>query len=248
MKKGLFSLVVVAILMCGFFYLNSTIVEGNPVGPKIEVGRTLSPEPETADEHEVSRRLISISQKAVVSRGVPGVPQTRDGMSLQAEPFIAASIDEQRWLDRNGYPNSEQLRVYSSLPDSSLAKAANEGDSVAAVMLANRGLIQGEPGAGEELLALAAAGSGYALQVHAAFLAGSSRGNPREAWAISRVEEMRGNMRLALARDAMFPQPLSQSERLQGDARALELFAMLRRLRVEVNGSDEGWVDPRPYY
>lgn len=178
----------------------------------------------------------------------PEIPRSRHGLPLENDPFVAESVAEQEWLDRNGYPNAKQWEAYSLASDLQLLQAAQAGDSVAEVMLNSRRLTAGDPSAKEELLLASVEGSAFALQMYAAYMAGSgSNGNLQTAYALSRVAEMRGDYRAALGRDAMFSQKMTQMQRMQGDAEAMNTFAGMKKLREELYGSEASWVDPRPY-
>ena len=171
----------------------------------------------------------------------PNVPRSRAHEPLVGDPFIAQSVQEQQWLDRNGYPNAEQLAAYSTASDLALEQAAEHGDSVASVELAARQLAKGDPQASGKLMTAGANGSSYALSLLASYMAAGKYGNPELAYALSRVVEMRGDWRMPLTRDAMFPTPLTEQQRLQGEAEALRLFKQL----AGKNGT-QNFTDPRP--
>lgn len=63
-----------------------------------------------------------IAQSANTLNPFAHLPQSRIGMALESDPFVAESSQEQQWLDRNGFPNSEQWKAYSSAPDGLLSK------------------------------------------------------------------------------------------------------------------------------
>lgn len=177
----------------------------------------------------------------------PGVRISRAGMPLEGDPFVATSVEEQRWLDRNGYPNSEQLEAYSAATDAVLAASAAEGDQIAQVVLDGRRLIGGDPTAVADLWSAAVDGSGYALSTLAAYMGGSQKyGDPKSAYAISRVAEMRGDFRQALGRDFLLRKPLTPMERLEAEAEAIQLFNELVEARKRRYGPNAVLVDPRP--
>ncbi|WP_141481001.1 hypothetical protein [Marilutibacter maris] len=164
-------------------------------------------------------------------------------MSLRDDPFLAESREEQKWLDRNGYPNRIQLERYNQASDYMLEQAANGGDTVADVVLQGRRLSGSQIDlAAERLMELARDGSGFALSTLSAFMAGSSKGSPEIGYALSRVAEMRGDSRMALGRDAMFRRPLTPEQKLQGEAEALRLFNEMR----SSSKVGKAFVDPRP--
>ena len=176
----------------------------------------------------------------------PDLPQSRDGLSLDDDPFMATSKAEQSWLDRNGYPNAKQWATYTQASDLQLREAAELGDRGAKAILDHRRLMAGDGAAVTDLLTEGAKGSGFALDMLASYLA-SSRGDDRQtAYAVSRVSEMRGNLRVAAARDLMFDVPLTNSERMQGDQEAMDIYNSLYELQRKIRGPSSSPVDPRP--
>lgn len=171
----------------------------------------------------------------------PRVPKSRNGLPLAGDPFVAESPQEQAWLDRNGYPNAQQLAAYSAASDLELEQAAAHGDSVAAVELAARQLARGDPSASGKLMTAGANGSSYALSLLASYMASAGHGNPELGYALSRVLEMRGDWRAPLTRDIMFREPLSPVEKMRAEVEALKLFQQL-------DGGPGGQprTDPRP--
>lgn len=153
---------------------------------------------ETAPEALARRGAEAQRPSKSLPHPFPEIPKSRRGLPLENDPFLAESPAEQEWLDRNGYPNAKQWKAYSLAPDVQLLQATQAGDSVAEVMLNGRKLAAGDPSAKEELLLASVEGSGFALQIYSAYMAGSgSGGNPQTAYALSRVAEMRGDYRLA---------------------------------------------------
>lgn len=170
------------------------------------------------------------------------VPKTREGLPLDDDPYGADSPDDQRWLDRNGYPNAEQWRVYSSADDGLLRLAAESGDQVAQVFLDASLLSQGDTEAVDRLFFAAERGSAFALSMLQAYMVGSSNGNPELGYAISRVMEMKGDTRIALVRDMSFAAPLTGERKMRAEAMALQLFDQLKR-----NAKHHPFIDPRSY-
>lgn len=170
----------------------------------------------------------------------PRVPRTRAGLSLEADPFVAESVEEQRWLDRNGYPNQKQLEAYTAASNYDLEAAVAAGDQVAAVTLASRKLPTGDAAAGAELMAHAAKGSSYALSLLAAYHAGSRNGNPSLAYSLLRLAELRGDWRAAFARSQM-PFELDSMQRATAEAEALRMFREMQQ-----NAGSRNVIDPRP--
>lgn len=176
----------------------------------------------------------------------PDLPLSRDGLPLNDDPFIATSKAEQSWLDRNGYPNAQQWAAYTEASDLQLRDAAEQGDKGAAAMFGHRRLMAGDDTAVVDLLTEGAKGSGFALDMLASYLASARGGNRQTAYAISRVSEMRGNFRVAVARDLMFDTPLTNAERMQGDQEAMEIYNSLLELQRKIRGPASSPVDPRP--
>lgn len=200
--------------------------------------------PATKQEDSGSPGLEAAAEsRLVVVDLFADVPTTRDGMPLEDDPFLAGSREEQKWLDRNGYPNRIQLEKYSLASDYMLEQAASNGDTVADVVLQGRRLIGNQSDlAAERLMELARNGSGFALSTLSAFMAGSSEGSPEIGYALSRVAEMRGDSRMALGRDAMFRRPLTPEQKLQGEAEAFRIFNEMR----SSSKIGKAFVDPRP--
>lgn len=169
------------------------------------------------------------------------VPKTRAGFSLDDDPYGADSAEDQRWLDRNGYPNAEQWRVYSNAEEGLLRLAAESGDQVAQVFLDARLLSQGDTEAVDRLFFAAERGSAFALSMLQAYMVGSSNGNPELGYAIGRVMEMKGDSRIALVRDMAFATPLAGERKMRAEAMALQLFDQLKR-----NAKHQPFIDPRP--
>lgn len=180
---------------------------------------------------------------ALVPHPFPNVPRSRAGLPLEEDPFTATSPAEQAWLDRNGYPNAIQWETYSQASDGLLLAAASAGDSVAKAVLDNRRLMAGDKSALQDILGSGAEGSLFSLELASSYLAGSSKGDPITAYALSRVVEMKGNLRVAMGRDAMFRKPLDPLQRMEGEAKALAIY---RSLNAANRSGRNNVVDPRP--
>ncbi|HET6891224.1 MAG TPA: hypothetical protein VFH31_09000 [Pyrinomonadaceae bacterium] len=176
----------------------------------------------------------------------PDLPQSRDGLPLDDDPFMATSKAEQSWLDRNGYPNAKQWAAYTQASDLQLREAAERGDRGAKAILDHRRLMAGDDTAVTDLLTEGAKGSAFALDMLASYLASARGGDRQTAYAVSRVSEMRGNLRVAAARDLMFDVPLTNSERMQGDQEAMDIYNSLYELQRKIRGPSSSPVDPRP--
>ncbi len=169
------------------------------------------------------------------------VPKTRNSLPLENDQFVAESVQEQQWLDRNGYPNSLQWAAYSSAPDVTLEQAAAHGDNVADIMLTARQLAHGDPKAGGKLMTAGMNGSSFALSMLASYLANGKHGNPELGYAISRVIELRGDWRSGMTRDVMFRTPLTPEQKARGESEAIKLLDSFRN-----HSPVQPYVDPRP--
>lgn len=206
----------------------------------------------TADDPS-DKRLINYydaksnksSPKAIARHPFPEVPRTRQGLPLADDPFIATSIAEQKWLDRNGYPNAQQWRTLLQASDFQLRDAALAGDEAAKTLLDQRRLMSGDDTAIDNMMRDAATGSTFALELLSSTLAGPG-GDQVMGYALSRVVEMRGNYRVAIARDFMLHHPLSQSEKMRAEKIAIEMYNSLRQLQIKLEGPNSTPVDPRP--
>ncbi len=153
------------------------------------------------------------------------------------DPFDGRSR-EQRWLDEHGYPNTAQWASYSSAPDALLEQAAHGGDKLARTMLDSRKLP--DRTALDRMMSSAVDGNYFALQLLATHFASTGRAGNINAYAVSRVLEMRADPSAALGREIMFS-PLTIEERMQGEAEALRLNATFNQLYQERTG------DYRPF-
>ncbi|MEG2806225.1 hypothetical protein [Stenotrophomonas sp.] len=174
----------------------------------------------------------------------PDVPQSRQGMVGETEPFGGDSPEEAEWLDRHGYPNARQWRRYVTATDLQLEQAAAAGDGVARTLLDARRL-RTDPQAETRLLVAGADGNLFALNQLVAFKA-SRRDQMAEAYALSRVVEMRGDLMQSLSRPVMIF-GLSDSERLLAEAEALSLNHQLNELYRQKYGVAPPPVQQRPY-
>lgn len=237
------------LVLVGGIYVASTRVgpvgkaSGSSTPTENSNARGIASESEDLPSTQVASKGSAARRGSVgVSHPFPGIAKSRANLPLETDPFPAQSRAEQRWLDRNGFPNAEQWQTYSTASDALLAQAADAGDEIADVMMQGRALARGDVSASDRLLAAAANGSSFALSTLAAYMAGSSKGNREAGYALSRVAEMRGDYRLAAARDVMFAKPLTLQERLNAEAEAVEIFNKLR----SSSSIGNKFVDPRP--
>ena len=120
-----------------------------------------------ADEHALSANGIT-SKGKVSSRSKPTKPalSTADAALIAGYSHgVTISVEEARWLQKYGYPTTEQAIRYQELSDGALSALAQQGDELAAITLATR---QALAGGGKPpiaaLLKIAAKGSVYALE------------------------------------------------------------------------------------
>jgi hypothetical protein len=187
------------------------------------------------------------TQHVSVPHPFPNMPRTRAGLSMEDDPFAPQSEAEQRWLDRNGYPNAEQWSEYPQAGDAQLEQAANAGDIVAETFLNVRKLQAGDEAAEGALLYSGALGNTFALEMLSSVFSGSGKlRDPMEGYALSRVAEMRGNLSLGLARELLSPNRLTQQEKAEAEVRALQYFKLLMETQKETQGIDVVSFDPRP--
>lgn len=187
------------------------------------------------------------SQKASAppTHPFPEMSSSREGLSLTDDPFGATSKAEQYWLDGHGFPNEQQWAAYSTASDGLLEQAAAAGDSVAKTMLDIRKLPT-DPEAKTRLVEAGSEGDLFALNSLAAYLAGSRDGDILAAHAVSRVAEMKGDLRLGAARDFMMPRELDPAEKLIAEADALRLYNQLNLIYRERHGVDPPQSVSRP--
>lgn len=194
-----------------------------------------------AEMRELAMRPSPVVTKSNEVTLFSHIPTSRQGMSLEDDPFVAESVAEQQWLDRNGYPNAEQMRAYSAATDGQLEQAAANGDSLAKVTLDSRRLTQGDESAVGRLMKEGFDGSMFALSRLAAYEAGAPGGNRRLAYSITRALEMAGDTRIALARPALFGVPLQPQDQLMAERDASSIYQRITK------GGSTPIRDVRPY-
>lgn len=166
----------------------------------------------------------------------PEIPQSRKGLDFESDPFGPTSEAEQRWLDAHGFPNARQWETYTTASDYLLEQAANSGDGVARTMLDARSLSE-DPEAKTRLFAAGSEGNIFALNSLAAYMTGSKNGNLQVGYSLSRVAEMRGDSRIAMARDIGMPRKLDDIEKIQAEADAIRMNNQLDRMYREKHGA-----------
>jgi hypothetical protein len=197
----------------------------------------------SVEKHE----FAGIDKKTTAIDPFSNIPKSRDNLDFETDPFYPKSKDEQAWLDRHGYPNAEQWREYNVASDTQLEQAALSGDVVAETLLNARLLNRGDESAETALLYSAALGNTFALEMLSSTLAsGGKSSNPIDAYAFSRVAEMRGNLTLGMGREMFFPVRLNSSQRVEAEARALNYFNMLLEVQKQIQGNNATTIDLRP--
>lgn len=205
---------------------------------------TASREAGGEDSSDLEERAATTATPAV-SHPFPEVPTSRKDMDLESDPFTAESVEEQAWLDRNGYPNAKQWEALNLASDMQLLQAAEAGDTAARALYDQRRLIAGDTEAIDSMINLGARGSLFSLELLASTLAGPGN-DPVTAYALTRVVEMRGNYRIGMGRDMMFRRPLTNLERVEGEQAALDLYGRIGALERSIRGGSASQVDPRP--
>lgn len=253
MKKHLSQvLIATALTITGVLVLLLVINKGELFGAQILSSN--SGDREGEGEQDPTSRRVRDSDSANKDLGVsnrthpfPGIAKNRNNLGLDTDPFAPQSRAEQQWLDRNGYPNEEQMTAYSQASDHLLQEAADMGDGVANVLLSARKLARGDELAEKELLNAAADGSIFALTTLAGFegRTGGLEGTIR-SYAMTRVTEMLGDYKVGLTRDMITNRVLDPSQRLQAEGQALVLYKELIKLRRARKGPNAPIVDPRP--
>lgn len=170
-----------------------------------------------------------------ITHPFPHVARTRDTLSIEDDPFGPTSRAEQTWLDNHGFPNKQQWDTYMTASNSLLEHAADAGDRVAKTMLDAR-LLATDPQAKTRLVEYGAEGNLFALNMLASYLAGSRDGDLQAAYAVSRVAEMKGDLRLGPARDSMMTRQLNPLEKINGEADAMRLYNQLDQMYKEKHG------------
>lgn len=176
----------------------------------------------------------------------PDRPRSREGLDIAQDPFSSGHPEERRWLDQHGFPNGAQWTRYQLASDAELDQAARAGDTVAATMRDARRLGV-DPKAESRLLAAGAEGDLFALSLLSSWKAGTRAAGIPEAYAISRVAEMRGDLTTALHREMMLGAQLNAEQRLLAEAEALHLNLHLNALYRQKHGVDPPPVEMRPY-
>lgn len=203
-----------------------------------------SPRSEVLSGNDAEKKANHGGNKTKAADPFPMVAKSRQNLPLKDDPFAPESQPEQAWLDRNGYPNAQQVETYLRAPDSMLEAAASGGDTVAAVMLADRQLRRGSRSAEHQLMEAAANGSSYALITLAGYH-GRPGGDQKKAYALSKVAEMLGDYKMPLVRGLLVTQELDPQDRLEAEARALVIYKRIARLR-QSKGEGLPISDPRP--
>lgn len=186
--------------------------------------------------------------KSAISALYAGVPRTRHGLPFADDPFGAVSLEEQQWLDRNGYPNAAEWKALNAADFAQLREAADGGDPMAATMIDHWKVFQeGDAGAVTALMQRGASGNAFALEMLVSALEGArTRRDPVFASAVRQMAAMRGNHALSALPDGNLSVPLTSTQRLESARRARELYQLLEDIRRSELGLPPSPPDPRP--
>jgi hypothetical protein len=191
--------------------------------------------PATADPYRTRGKSVSVDHNRAPAGPFPEVPKSRAGIAISDDPFDGRSKAEQRWLDAHGYPNTLQWEAYNMASDGLLEQAAESGDTTAQTLLDAR--LLPDKAALDRLMLSVVDGNVFALQMIASHYASTGKNGNVNAYAASRVLEMRGDPSAAVGREIMFRPPLELDERMRGEAEALHLNATLNRIYQEKYGA-----------
>lgn len=175
----------------------------------------------------------------------PELPRSRAGLPMEDDPFTATTVAEQQWLDRHGYPTLQLWIALQGASDLQLEQAAQAGDRSAKAILSQRRLMAGEADAADDLLEQGALGNTFALELLSSTYAGPLN-DPFAGYVMSRVVELRGNVRAGFARDVMFNEPLAPAQRAEAEQEAAQIFQQLIKVQKKLRGTNVPSVDPRP--
>ncbi len=181
-------------------------------------------------------RVPQAQAPPTIKNPFPEIPRSRENLDLESDPFGPTSEAEQRWLDAHGFPNARQWETYTLASDYLLEQAAKSGDGVAGTMLDARHLSD-DPEARTRLFSAGAEGNIFALSSLAAYMMGSKNGNLQVGYSLSRVAEIRGDTRIAMARDVGMPRKLGDLEKMQAEADAIRMNNQLDRMYRDKHGS-----------
>ncbi len=180
-------------------------------------------------------RIPRAQAPLTIKNPFPEIPRSRENLDLESDPFGPTSQAEQRWLDAHGFPNARQWETYTLASDYLLEQAANSGDGVARTMLDARHLSE-DPEAKTRLFVAGSEGNIFALSSLATYMTGSKNGNLQVGYSLSRVAEMRGDSRIAMARDIGMPRKLDDIEKIQAEADAIRMNNQLDQMYREKHG------------
>lgn len=176
----------------------------------------------------------------------PNMPKSRRGLDLEGDPFAPISQADQDWLDRNGYPNAMQWQEYQTANAAVLEQAAAAGDKVAETYLDVLKVRNGDREAEASLFYSGALGNTFAIEMLAAEFAGSgNNADPSEAYALSRVLEMRGLLGHG-NRHSFYATQQDPLQQIEAEARAVQYYNLLVNIQREVQGPNAVVFDLRP--
>lgn len=175
------------------------------------------------------------------------IPRSREELPLEGDPFRPVSKEDQRWLDRNGFPNAEQFRTFMKSDIENLRLAAQAGDKIAETIMNAKLLATTGAEAAEAEAALyydAALGNSFALSMLSGHKTGT--GELVEGLALARVAEMRGDYSTGDGNRMMWEDSLDPVQRARIAEESRRIHALFEETRREVLGVNQPLYDPRP--
>lgn len=260
-KRSLTALIALSITIGAGVYLARAANEDRRSIANEVLPRVASPSDQTAPKNgqatvaqkkaAVSAYRLGESRKQKTTQGpgaadpFPEIAKTRTGLSMEDDPYGPRSRAEQEWLDRNGFPNAQQILEYQRASDLQLEQAANAGDRVAETFLNARKLGAGDSSAEGALLHAGALGNTFALDMLSSVLSGPGPlQDVVDGYAFSRVAEMRGDFTRSLAR--MARPEIDAFSKYEGEIRAMAYLKLIIEIQREEQGNSAVTFDPRP--
>lgn len=135
---GLTSAAVVAISLA-----SRSVISEPLKAPALHTGEDASPKQRGHSSEQLNYKFLQVVQRSK-SACVKGACDT--------SPLQARTIEEAKWLERNGYPTLDQANLYYSSPDSIIVEDALQGSLAASAVLGKRKAMNGSEGDGLLLL------------------------------------------------------------------------------------------------
>ncbi|KAA2284253.1 hypothetical protein [Arenimonas fontis] len=190
-KKLLLVVVGVAMLVASAFYIGRRSEQNTPSW------LTSAPEatpPLPATETGAYREDRSAEQKHHQAGERDEITPAALEMVQRYDIWGARNVEEARWLAEQGYPDGETAERYSQLSDQALETLANEGDSLARLLRAERMAANGDfRNAVDDMYAIASDGSVYSLERLALLHGTGPHRDPLMSEAYLQAARLRGN-------------------------------------------------------